>query len=43
MNDDKKLHPTMASALPIYKSHGEGNWGGTIKISDTTFTGFKGR
>ena len=43
MNDEKDLMPTMSSALPIYKSHGEGNWGGTIEIHRTTFKGFMGK
>jgi len=42
-NDGKDLHPTGASALPIMNSHGEGNWGGNIKISDTLFKGFLGK
>ena len=42
MNDGKPLMPTMASSLPIYESHGEGNWGGTIVIEDTIFSGFVG-
>jgi len=43
MNDGKDLMPTGASSLPIYGSHGEGNWGGTIVIEDTTFSGFVGK
>lgn len=42
MNDDKDLHPTMKSSLPIYKSHGEGNWGGRVEVRDTLFKGFVG-
>ena len=42
MNDGKDLHPTMSSSLPIYKSHGEGNWGGTIFVKNVTFEGFQG-
>ena len=42
MNDDKGLMPTMASALPIYKSHGEGNWGGRINIENVKFAKFQG-
>lgn len=42
MNDGKPLMPTMASSLPIYNSHGEGNWGGKIKIEDCTFKNFMG-
>jgi hypothetical protein len=43
MNDGKGLHPTSSSALPIMGSHGEGNWGGTIKIRDTLFSNFQGK
>lgn len=43
MNDPKPLMPTMASSLPIYVSHGEGNWGGTILIEDSKFQGFAGK
>ena len=43
MNDGKPLMPTSSSSLPIYKSHGEGNWGGTVLIEDTTFSGFIGK
>ena len=42
-NDIKDLMPTMASALPIYKSHGEGNWGGTNVVSNTKFVNFIGK
>ena len=42
-NDGKPLHPTGASSLPIWKSSGEGNWGGNIHIRDTTFKGFMGK
>ena len=42
MNDSKDLHPTMASSLPIYTSHGEGNWGGKVTISNTIFQDFTG-
>ena len=42
MNDSKDLHPTSSSALPIYGSHGEGNWGGTIEIHRTLFKNFMG-
>ena len=38
----KALMPTTSSALPIYKSHGEGNWGGTIKVEKCTFKNFMG-
>lgn len=40
MNDAKDLMPIMASALPIYKSHGEGNWGGRVNVENVRFTGF---
>mmetsp|Transcript_470 Transcript_470/g.739 ORF Transcript_470/g.739 Transcript_470/m.739 type:complete len:328 (-) Transcript_470:1011-1994(-) len=43
MNDEKDLHPTMKSALPIQKSHGEGNWGGKMTINRTTFSKFMGK
>lgn len=43
MNDGKDLMPTMSSALPIYGSHGEGNWGGSIYIRDCTFSNFMGK
>ena len=43
MNDSKPLMPTSASSLPIWKSHGEGNWGGEILIEDTTLQGFVGK
>lgn len=42
MNDSKDLHPTMSSSLPIYKSHGEGNWGGRFTGTNLTFKNFKG-
>ena len=42
MNDEKDLHPTMASSLPIYTSHGEGNWGGKVTITNTVFQDFTG-
>lgn len=42
MNDEKGLMPTMASALPIYESHGEGNWGGRINIENVKFAKFQG-
>lgn len=35
--------PISASVLPLWNSHGEGNWGGTILIEDTTFQGFVGK
>jgi len=34
--------PTMASAIPIYKSHGEGNWGGRIELNRNKFSKFLG-
>jgi hypothetical protein len=43
MNDSKDMMPTMSSALPIYKSHGEGNWGGVINIENVRFSKFLGR
>lgn len=42
MNDEKPLMPTSSSSLPIWKSHGEGNWGGKFYVKDTTFKNFKG-
>lgn len=42
MNDGKGLHPTSASALPIWNSHGEGNWGGRVNVERVTFKGFLG-
>lgn len=33
----------MSSALPIYNSHGEGNWGGNILVRDTLFSNFMGK
>jgi len=42
MNDMKSLMPTGASELPLYKSHGEGNWGGKMTINDCTFSKFQG-
>ena len=43
MNDGKDLMPTGASALPIYSSHGEGNWGGRMTIKNSRFVNFLGR
>lgn len=43
MNDKKDLMPTSSSSLPIYKSHGEGNWGGTIEINNVRFENFQGK
>ena len=42
MNDMKSLMPTGASELPLYKSHGEGNWGGKITINNCNFSKFQG-
>jgi hypothetical protein len=42
VNDKKDLHPTMSSSLPIYKSHGEGNWGGTVNVENVDFVNFLG-
>lgn len=41
--DGKETHPTSASALPITKSKGEGNWGGKITINRCTFKDFVGK
>lgn len=43
MNDMKDLMPTGASALPIWGSHGEGNWGGSIYIKNSNFNNFMGK
>jgi len=43
MNDAKDLHPVMSSALPIYKSHGEGNWGGRVDVNNSKFSKFLGK
>ena len=33
----------MASALPIYTSHGEGNWGGRVDVNNSKFSKFQGK
>lgn len=35
--------PTAPSQLPIYGSHGEGNWGGKITVNDCKFARFVGK
>jgi len=40
--DDKKLHPTSASSFPIHKMKSYAIWGGTITLTDVTFSGFAG-
>lgn len=37
----KKLHPNMASALPVYKIKSEGAWGGDVLIYNVDFLNFK--
>ena len=37
----KQLHPTMASALPVYKIKSEGAWGGDILIENVRFINFR--
>ena len=38
---NKALHPTMASALPIYKIKSESSWGTNVKIEDVEFINWK--
>jgi len=35
--------PTAPSQLPIYGSHGEGNWGGKVTVNDSKFARFVGK
>lgn len=37
----KDLHPTMASALPVYKVKSEGAWGGEIVVNNVRFSNFR--
>jgi len=37
MKDPKDLHPTMASALPIYKTHSAASWGSKVLFTDMFF------
>lgn len=37
----KDLHPTMASALPVYKVKSAGSWGGEITVKNVKFENFR--